>query len=317
MLRLVYMTIFLGMVLTAWVCVNTAWADSGAAAENKQIYSNRPAGYTVPTPYYGTPMAPRFIVPPNHSYRVQAVRYSAGETETAAKVIESDVPLAPPQIVERTIILRDPQPEINVNDELDTFYARLAKIQLEKHHITETLALVQKIKSEMFKVRTVVSLAEYVSRDKNYQSEAEQLYHLAIAGMEALDQKQPFRVDLDSVKDIAQPVIQLPPVRLPSQESVESDDSMNPVSPGGDILSLPIDTLQNGLVPTPDDSLPPIVRPPRIPLEDDPKSQESGLPAVPPLPPVMGQPPQQQPAGGGTGTTRRTPRPISPLPLEN
>ena len=205
MLRLVHLAILPGMLLTActaWVFAEpTTRLGNKVAVESKQMYSNRPIGYTVPVPYYGTPMAPQFIVPPVAQYRLAV----AGPATPIPTMIETAVQVPPAQQTsEKIFILKEPQPEVSVNDELDTFHARLAKIRLEQHQLPDALALIAKIKSETFKVRTVVSLAEYVSRDKNFQSEADQLYRLALAGMDALDRGQPFRIDASVVK-IGQP----------------------------------------------------------------------------------------------------------------
>ena len=228
MLRIIFQNILPGMLLTAcavWVCTESTQAQTKAVAGSKQMYSNRPIGFSVPTPYYGTPMAPRFIVPPVVPTRVLTARADAPESGPAPLVAVDTT--APQQILkEMTIVLRDPPPEVSVDDELDAFYARLAKIQLEKHQLVEALVLMQKIKSETFKVRTVVNLAEFVSRDKNYRSEAEQLYRLALAGMEALDKKEPFRIDTDNVKDTAVPP---PPPPKPNPAPVISDPE--PVAP--------------------------------------------------------------------------------------
>ena len=198
MLRLVHLVILPGMLLTT--CASWLHADLAA----KQVYSNRPLGYTVPTPYYGTPMAPRFAVPPVVQYRVAANpnMVVVGQSPALAPLLtESSSPgqSAAPMVIENRITIEQPAKEINVNDELDTFNARLAKIQLEKHQLNEALKLIQNIKSETFKVQTLVSLAEYVSRDKNYQSEAESLYRLAISGIDALNRKVPFNMDVQSV----------------------------------------------------------------------------------------------------------------------
>ena len=204
MLRIVSLAILPGMLLVA--CAS--WVSADAA---KQKYSNRPVGYTVPTPYFGTPMAPRFVVPPVGQVRVQVPRRI--ETVDAPGIASVGVVPPAPQVGDKTVfILREPLPEVNTNDELDAFYARMAKIQLEKHQLAEALALVQNIKSETFKVKTVVNLAEYVSRDKNYQSEADQLYRLALAGIDALDKKQPFRIDTSGTRVIAPPVVDREPV---------------------------------------------------------------------------------------------------------
>jgi hypothetical protein len=71
-------------------------------------------------------------------------------------------------------------------DQLDELNARLAKIQLEKHNLNETLKLIGKIKSPVIKAKTLVDLAEYVSRDNNYKKEADQLFALAVDGIDAL-----------------------------------------------------------------------------------------------------------------------------------
>jgi hypothetical protein len=71
-------------------------------------------------------------------------------------------------------------------EQLDELNARLAKIQLEKHNLNETLKLISKIKSSVIKAKTLVDLAEYVSRDGNYKKEADQLFALAVDGVDAL-----------------------------------------------------------------------------------------------------------------------------------
>ena len=222
MLRLVLPGMLM-MVCATWVCAETVqWG--------KQIYSNRPVGYTVPTPYYGTPMTPRFIAPVPYRTTVVRVAHPAPQIvapEPALPELAPPVPgpyslgasqLPVPQVVKETIILQQSPPETSVNDELDAFYARLAKIQLEKHQLDKALALVQNIKSETFKVRTVVDLAEYVSRDKSYRNEAEQLYRLAIDGMAAIDRRQPFRIDSGNLQGVSQqpalldkPAVVVPP----------------------------------------------------------------------------------------------------------
>ena len=206
------------------------------------MYSNRPVGFTVPVPYYGTPMAPRFFAPPTTQFQPMATvpRVPQPRATTVAvapvqvqmplpsQAVISQVPPTPqvaaqPQLVEKTFILREPQPEVNVNDELDTFYARMAKIRLEQRQLGEALALIRNIKSEAFRVRTVVSLAEYVSRDRSFQTEADTLFRLALAGMEALDRGEPFhipsRVDGGVRGDVQEPIpspVVTPPAAPPS-----------------------------------------------------------------------------------------------------
>ena len=82
------------------------------------------------------------------------------------------------------------------NTQIDEFYARLAKLQLEKKQLTETLTLIGKIKSDSFKVKTLVELAEYVAHDGNYQREADQLFVLAQNGIDALANGKPISIDV-------------------------------------------------------------------------------------------------------------------------
>jgi len=235
----------------------TAQTNAQATTGGKQTYSNRPIGYSVPSPYYGTPMAPRFMAPPvtpAHS-QAQAARAYTSDPGVATPVMapiitESPAPhLQTVKEKETVIVLRDPPPEISVNDELDAFYARLAKIQLEKHQLTEALALVEQIKSEAFKVRTVVNLAEFVSRDKNYRSEAEQLYRLALIGMEALNKKRPFRIDVGNVKVVTPPVVPQQPLEPVLEQPANQGRRPSVVQLMDD------NPAESGSVPTPDSSV--------------------------------------------------------------
>ena len=245
MLRIVYLAILPGMALTA--CA--AWVN----ADTKQMYSNRPVGYSVPTPYYGTPMAPRFMAPPVTPVRVATTPRVVATNPAMAPLVATD-PSAPQAVEKTTFILREPSPEINVEDELDAFYARMAKIQLEKHELAKALDLVKSIKSETFKVRTLVSLAEYVSRDKTYKSEAEQLYRLALEGMEALNKKQPLRIDTSEVKVAPPTPTPTPAPREVTTLSVQELDL--PPAPFPPVTSVPqtpqpvdLDSPETGVLP--------------------------------------------------------------------
>ena len=313
MLRIVHLAILPGVLLTtctAWVFADTTRPANRVAIESKQMYSNRPAGFTVPVPYYGTPMAPRFMAPPTMVQSRPAVTVSRVHQTSAPAIVVAPVQVPPaplavasntssvsqfavPQVIEKTIVLREPQPEANVNDELDTFYARMAKIRLEQRQLPEALALIQKIKSETFRVRTVVSLAEYVSRDKSYQSEADQLYRLALAGMEALDRGQPFRIDAGG-ENAPLPVNPLPSVPAPVPQ--DPPVVVAPPRPAPELLNPPIVT-----PPTPD------TKPQPTPVVD---------PAEPPpvaLPPELslGGPLSRPPLviEGDTGRNGRSPPP--------
>ena len=93
-------------------------------------------------------------------------------------------------------------------EQIDEFYARLGKLQLEKKQLAETLTLIGKIKSDSFKVKTLVELAEYVAHDTNYKKEAEQLFALAQNGIDALAGGRPVSV---AAPEKASPVIQVKP----------------------------------------------------------------------------------------------------------
>ena len=94
----------------------------------------------------------------------------------------------------KTIDLPTPRVTAVQNERIDEFYARLAKLQLEKKQLAETLALIGKIKSDTFKVKTLVELAEYVAHDTNYKKEADQLFSLAQSGIGALTDGKPISV---------------------------------------------------------------------------------------------------------------------------
>jgi hypothetical protein len=111
------------------------------------------------------------------------------------KPIETPAPVT----TEKIVVIRDALPEISVENEVDTLNARLAKIQLERHNLAETLKLVIKIKSETFKVKTLVDLAEYAMRDRNYSFETQHLYSLAVKGIDALNRNKALEFETDVV----------------------------------------------------------------------------------------------------------------------
>lgn len=105
-----------------------------------------------------------------------------------------------------------PQPQNTAARDADEFNARLAKIQLEKKNTEEMLNLIDRIKSPNFKVKTLVDLTEYVSRDSNYNREAELLYQLAVSGIDALAAGRPIVVKK------AEPTIQAKAPVVPIQK---------------------------------------------------------------------------------------------------
>ncbi|MDR1485557.1 MAG: hypothetical protein LBT09_12130 [Planctomycetaceae bacterium] len=103
--------------------------------------------------------------------------------------ISSPPLLTPPNL----ITTKTPSKNINENTppQLDSLNARLAKMQLEKKNLEGTLRSIDKIENAAYKVQTLVDLAEYVSRDKNYKREADHLFELALAATDAFAKKQP------------------------------------------------------------------------------------------------------------------------------
>ena len=98
--------------------------------------------------------------------------------------------------------------------QIDEFYARLAKLQLEKKQLAETLTLIGKIKNDLFKVKTLVELAEYVAHDTNYKREADQLFVLAQNGIDALANGKP--IVLAAPEAERKPVEEKVPPRQPT-----------------------------------------------------------------------------------------------------
>jgi hypothetical protein len=232
-------------------------------------------------------------------------------------------PSVPQQIVKETAIFqREPLQDVSVRNEIDVFYARLAKIQVEKHQLAEALALIQKIKSETFRVRTVVDLAEFVSRDKNYQSEAEQLYRLALAGMAALDKKEPFRIDADSKKETTRQPRSPEPVFEPVFPDPLSDIPIPaPVVPPPDIF---VPVIPEQVVPRESEPIKrdPVQLPDDDPPDDTNTTVRNGNGRQPPPPPptedvndvVVYPPPGNQQSEEAAPPARTQQGNVSPLP---
>jgi len=236
-------------------------------------------------------MAPRFMVPPTAQYRSVAMTPATGAADAQVKtaIAPSETPVS--QVVERVFIMREPQPEVNVNDELDAFYARMAKIRLEKHQLDDALALIQKIKSDTFRVRTIVSLAEYVSRDKNFEREADHLFRLALESMEALDRGQPARAGVGNGQNVQRPLDPLLPVIAPpSNPGTGTIVPEPPADPPVDVQSS-TGAGSVSVLPTPAQPVPPVDEPPPAPVPrpepvplDDPPGPPPGPPEVSPTP---------------------------------
>ncbi|MCL2745333.1 MAG: hypothetical protein FWE67_15935, partial [Planctomycetaceae bacterium] len=79
-----------------------------------------------------------------------------------------------------------------------------------------------KIKSPEFKVKTLVDLAEYVSRDSNYKKEADALYELAVAGIDALSEGKPVVVKVpETTAPIQAPKKQITLTDTPQEKPIE------------------------------------------------------------------------------------------------
>jgi len=291
-------------------------------------------------------MAPRFFVPPTAQFQPVATMHRVAPQPCAATVAvapaQVHVPLTPqaaaPQFAPQVpftsqavaplqfgerIILRE-QPEVSVSDELDTFYARLAKIRLEQRQLDEALALIQNIKSETFRVRTVVSLAEYVSRDRSFQTESDTLFRLALAGMEALDRGEPFRIEISGARNIQQPIAPPPPVVPPVVTPTPVPPIPAPVVPPAVVVVEPAPLPPDPPVTPPDTGTrpsllfdppdPPVTMPPELSpgdpaprppliLEEETVGRHNGNGRQPPPPPPRGNgvdgiaisPPENQP----------------------
>ncbi|MDR3232606.1 MAG: hypothetical protein LBT46_02880, partial [Planctomycetaceae bacterium] len=225
-------------------------------AANKALYSTRPGQVrsAVPYYYYGTPTAPRFsqpqfFVPPPEpaGLSTQAVPLQAvAKTKPAippAPPLENAVAVQPPapvtapvppvinveKSIEKTIVIRDEEPKVSTDDEMDALNARLAKIQLERHNLTHALNLVKKIKSQEFLAKTVVDLAEYVSRDPNYRAESDKLYGLAVAAIESIRRGTLVNISVEGTNNAASaaevqvqpPAVQQPVVQPETKPAVQ------------------------------------------------------------------------------------------------
>ena len=156
-----------------------------------------------------------------------------------------------------------PAVSIDKNDQIDEFYARLAKLQLEKKQLDETLTLIGKIKSDAFKVKTLVDLAEYVAHDINYKMEADQLFIFAQNGIDALADGSPVKIVFTT------PENKIPPIPEPVGEKAPPKKDT--------ILDIPDD-------PKPDPSP---KKPPLLDVLDDEPVAEVRPPSTPPGPRLL------------------------------
>ncbi len=124
-----------------------------------------------------------------------------------------------------------PAPVDAKGEQIDGFYARLAKLQLEKKNLPESLTLIGKIKNAAFKVQTLVELAEYVAHDDNYKKEAETLFGLAQTGIESLAAGKPVAVETkDEEKDRLKELLQPKKTETPEKKPTLLDD-LQPAKP--------------------------------------------------------------------------------------
>ncbi|MDR2644357.1 MAG: hypothetical protein LBC74_16375 [Planctomycetaceae bacterium] len=128
---------------------------------------------------------------------------------------------------------------IENTSQLDFLNARLAKMQLEKKNLDGTLHSIDKIENVAFKVQTLVDLAEYVSRDKNYKKEAEHLFELALAATDAFAKNQPVIITFPNSASTKpnQDVKNSPPANKPKKNTPPS----NPIENAPDTANTEID----------------------------------------------------------------------------
>jgi hypothetical protein len=206
------------------------------AQTGKQIYSSRqPGAVRRPQPVYddmpvytdqpvvvehGSPrMAPAMPFPTPPSFRpaqeiiieegsVLLQPESAPGLSTTRPLSGMDIPArpAPPKSDEPTPILSfGSRPLVEAatvfpKEQVDEFYVRLAKLQLEKKQLADVLTLIRKIKSDACKVKTLVEFAEYAAHEANYQKEADELLVLAQNGIDAFANGKPVSVEVSTVK---------------------------------------------------------------------------------------------------------------------
>jgi len=208
---------------------------------------------------------------------------------------------APPAITPVPPPVAIPAAVITPQSNLDELNSRLAKIQLEKKNLPAVLSLVDKIKSSEFKVKTLVDLAEYVSRDSNYKKEADALYKLAVDGIDALSEGNPVVIEIPGAAVFPTPApkkqitltdtpqekpIEIKPVEIkPAAEPVET----KPLTP---LEVKPEGRKKLTIVDEEDEKpLPPAPKP-------SPKLEDKPVEVKPVVEPVETKPAETKPEGG-------------------
>jgi hypothetical protein len=132
---------------------------------------------------------------------------------------------------------------------LDVLNARLAKMQLEKKNLDGTLRSIDKIEDVAFKVQTLVDLAEYVSRDKNYKKEADYLLNLALTATDDFARKRPVIITFPDNNSKPDTTITTTPIRTtpkPTKRPALTETPPNdPVVPPSDPIENTPKTIEN------------------------------------------------------------------------
>jgi hypothetical protein len=216
-----FVTIVIAVIIPC-LAAEPSSAQSGSAP-GKALYSSRPKNYQRPTlapmlpptpvtqpmtlpaapvetvietPTIATPTESGDIIPGSLSGiditppAKIVVTEPKEEEKVEIKVLENlpALDFAAQKPVASVVSPLEPNEHISVTkiQNANKFSARLAKIQLEKHHLEKTLEHINKIGDDITKVETLVELAEYVSRDAKYKKEFDILYELAEKATDAL-----------------------------------------------------------------------------------------------------------------------------------
>ncbi len=171
----------------------------------------------------------------------------------------------------------------------DGFDARLAKILLEKHDLEGVLRRVEKMNRNS-RVKTLVDLAEYVSRDKNYKKEADILFELAVNAVDALREGDPIVVTMPTkIDSVPAPSYVVPKPRIVIQEGEEEILEPSPTVPQTELpkLALPEDEDRPVMETTPEPPArpePPVSKRPSIMMIEDSEPEEESAPETKPAP---------------------------------
>lgn len=136
------------------------------------------------------PQPSKALQPPKVPQTTETLTF-APETTTTPTATPTTTPRAIPTPGEIAASLSPPvvyhdRNDAGVAQKLDEMNARIAKLLVEKKKLNEAIQRIDQIQDKVFKVQTLVDLAVFVAHDRNYKTEADQLYSLALKGIDAL-----------------------------------------------------------------------------------------------------------------------------------